>query len=198
MGREAKPTKGRVLPAILPDIRSLIEMSRHHVAVTANLALVNLYWNIGRIVTQDIQKNEKRAGYGEQLLDSLATSLAQEYGRGYSVSNLNDMRRFYEAFKILQTVSVESRDTKIRQTPSGKSTDTQILQALPVESSNTAIRQAMPAESSGRILIDFSKHFHLGWTYYRLLLSQNDLLKRKFYSEKAAAQRWSVRELQRQ
>ncbi len=92
----------------MKEIRSMIEMSRHHAAVTANLALVNLYWNIGRIITQDIQKNERRAGYGEQLLDSLAKSLIQEYGRGYSISNLTDMRRFYEDFQILQTLSVES------------------------------------------------------------------------------------------
>ena len=63
-------------------------MSRHHAAVTANLALVNLYWNIGRIITQDIQKNEKRAGYGEQLLKNLAEALTQEYGQGYSAHNL--------------------------------------------------------------------------------------------------------------
>ena len=84
MSREAKPISRRVLPTILPEIRSLIEMSRHHAVVTANLALVNLYWNIGRIITQDIQKNEKRAGYGEQLLESLAASLTREYGKGYS------------------------------------------------------------------------------------------------------------------
>ena len=58
MAKEAKPTKGRVLLTILPEIRSLIEMSRQHAAVTANLVLVNLYWNIGRIIMQDIQKNE--------------------------------------------------------------------------------------------------------------------------------------------
>jgi len=173
-------------------------MSRHHVAVTANLALVNLYWNIGRIVTQDIQKNERRAGYGEQLLDSLAKSLIQEYGRGYSISNLTDMRRFYEDFLILQTLSVESSETKIRQPLSGKSTDTQILQALPVESSNTAIRQAMPAESSGRILIDFSNHFHLGWTHYRTLLGIEDIRKRQFYFDQSSSHRWSTRELERQ
>jgi hypothetical protein len=175
MGKEGKPVKGRVLPTILPEIRSLIEISRHHAAVTANLALVNLYWNIGRIITQDIQKNKKRAGYGEQLLESLAKSLIQEYGRGYSVSNLNDMRRFYEEFQILQALPVKSSETEIRQSLSGKSTHAQILQALPVESSNTAIRQAMPAESSGRILIDFRKHFHLGWTHYRTLLGIEDI-----------------------
>ena len=198
MSKEGKPVKGRVFPTILPEIRSFIEISRHHAAVTANLALVNLYWNIGRIITQDIQKNEKRAGYGEQLLDSLTASLIQEYGRGYSVSNLNDMRRFYEGFQILQALPVKSSETKIRQTLSGKSTDTQILQALPVESSGEAIRQAMPAKSSGRILIEFGKHFHLGWTHYRTLLGIEDVRKRQFYFDQSSSRRWSTRELERQ
>ena len=104
MGRETKPIKRRVYPTILPEIRSLIEMSRHHAAVTANLALVNLYWNIGRIITQDIQKNEKRAGYGEQLLNNLAKELIKDYGQGYSAHNLRDMRRFFERFAIWQAV----------------------------------------------------------------------------------------------
>lgn len=211
MGREAKPIKKRILPAILSEIRSLIEMSRYHAAVTANLALVNLYWKIGQVITQDIQKNEKRAEYGEQLLDSLAKSLTQEYGRGYSVSNLNDMRRFYEGFQILQTLSVESSEANIRQPPANKSSDSQILQPLAAESiarqigqkvsdqfHKQKILQALPAESSHRILIDLSKHLRLGWSHYRLLLSQNDYLKRKFYFEETATQRWSVRELQRQ
>jgi predicted nuclease of restriction endonuclease-like (RecB) superfamily len=198
MSREAKPISRRVYPTILPEIRSLIEMSRHHAAVTANLALVNLYWNIGRIITQDIQKNEKRAGYGEQLLESLAASLTREYGKGYSRANLQDMRRFFETFEICQTVSNEFEKDSIRQTLSSESSDGQILQTVSGESSNEAIRQALPAESSDRILIDLSKHFRLGWSHYRLLLSQNDPLKREFYFQQAGAQRWSVRELQRQ
>ena len=98
MSKEGKPVKGRVLPTILPEIRSLIEMARHHAAVTANLALVNLYWNIGRVITQDIQKNEKRAGYGEQLVEEVARVLTKEYGQGYSARNLWDMKRFYTEF----------------------------------------------------------------------------------------------------
>ena len=66
------------------------------------------------------------------------------------------------------------------------------------ESSSTTILQALPVESSDHILIDLREHFRLGWSHYRLLLSQGDSLKRKFYFEQAAAQRWSVRELQRQ
>ena len=224
MSKESKPVKGRILPTILPEIRSLIEMSRQHAAVTANLALVNLYWNIGRIITQDIQKNEKRAGYGEQLIEELARELGKEYGAGYSAKNLWDMKRFFSAFKILQAVPGEFRDEVIHQplankfvgseavqslsdesigqqicqTVSGKSPDEKILQTVPGESSSEAIRQAVPAESSDHILIDFSRHFYLGWTHYRTLLGIEDIRKRQFYFDQISCQRWSTRELERQ
>jgi len=71
--------------------------------------------------------------------------------------------------------------------------DFQILQTLSGESSDQTIPQALPAESSDRILIDFRQHFHLGWSHYRLLLSQGDPLKRKFHFDQAATQRWAVR-----
>lgn len=85
MGKQVRSVSRKAFPAILPEIRSLIETSRQHVAVTANLALVNLYWNIGRIITQDILKNEKRAEYGTQLLEMLASELTKEYGQGYQI-----------------------------------------------------------------------------------------------------------------
>ena len=148
-------------------IREVEKESRQYVATTANLTLVNLYWNIGRVITQDIQKNEKRAGYGKQLLQGLAGILTREYGKGFSVSNLNDMRRFYELFQILQSASVES-------------TPNSILQAVPVKSGLPQKRQAVPAESGGPIAIDFKNHAHLGWTHYRTLLGVQDHRKRRF------------------
>ena len=211
MSKEAKPAKGQVLPTILPEIRSLIEISRHHAAVTANLALVNLYWNIGRIITQDIQKNEKRAGYGEQLLNNLAKELIKDYGQGYSAHNLRDMRRFFESFAIWQALPAKLPKGKIQQAVPAKSSNCGILQPLTAESLGKSIRQtvsdqfrngqilqAASVESPDRILIDFGKHFHLGWTHYRLLLGQNDPQKRKFYFEQTGTQRWSTRELERQ
>ncbi len=178
------PIKTPPFPKVLPEIRSLIETSRRHVATTANLVLVNLYWNIGRVITQDIQKNEKRAGYGKQLLERLAEALAKEYGKGFSVSNLNDMRRFFELFQILQAVPVELTTFS---TP----------QAVPVESESIAVRQALPDESKGPLTIDFRSHSHLGWTHYRILLGIKDNIKRNFYFEQAALERWSTRELQK-
>jgi hypothetical protein len=63
------------LSRVLPQIQSLIDASRQHAVSTANLTLVWLYWNVGRIITEDIQKNQKRAGYGERLLRGLAKEL---------------------------------------------------------------------------------------------------------------------------
>jgi predicted nuclease of restriction endonuclease-like (RecB) superfamily len=185
MGQQSRPPKELVLPAILPEIRSLIEVSRHHAAVTANLALVNLYWNIGRIITQDIQKNEKRAGYGEQLLNNLAKELIKDYGQGYSARNLRDMRRFFESFTIWQALPAKLEIEQIRQ-------------ALPAKSFSPEILQAVSVESPERIPIDFAKHFHLGWTHYRILLGIEDIRKRQFYFEQSSSQRWSTRELERQ
>ncbi len=195
---------------VLPEIQSLIEAARQHVVSTANLTLVWLYWNVGRVITQDIQKNPKRADYGEQLLRGLAEVLARQYGSGYSQSNLNDMRRFFEGFEILQAVPVESgqhnlpplaaesASARIRQPAVGKSEASDILQAVPVESGAEKGQPLVMAKSEHRLAIDFAKHRHLGWTHYRILLGVEMGLKRGFYFGQASSQRWSTRELQRQ
>lgn len=170
------------IPPILPDIRKLIELARQHVAVAANLTMVELYWNIGRIITQDIQKNERRAEYGDRMIRQLAENLCLDYGQGYSPKNLWDMKRFFAAFQIVQT-------------PSG-------LLASTVSGGGDLAAGAKVQMPSGlsvdRLPIDFRKHFTVGWSHYRLLLGQADAQKRRFYFEQAAQQRWSVRELGRQ
>ena len=87
----------------LPRISVLIESARRRVAGTANWELVALYWNIGRIITQE----GGRVGHGKQLIEKLAAHLTRQYGRGFSATNLWDMRRFYNGFQIPQTASGE-------------------------------------------------------------------------------------------
>jgi hypothetical protein len=176
----------------------MIEAARHQVAATANLALVNLYWSIGRVVTLEVQRNERRAGYGEQLLVRLAALLTEEYGAGYSRSNLQDMRRFFECFEIRQPLASESGTRQIRQPLAGESDHSRIPLPMVTESPADRILQMPRGESSGRLVIDFRKHFHLGWTHYRMLLGITDAGQRRFYFEQASVQRWSKRELHRQ
>ena len=189
---------GRGLSRVLPQIRTLIEASRQHVVSTANLTLVWLYWNVGRVITEDIQQHPGRADYGEQLLQSLATHLTEQYGKGNSISNLWDMRRLFEAFHIAQPAAVDFQTKAIPQPLAVELPGAQILQPLAVKSSARPIRPPVVAKSDDRLTIDFARHSHLGWTHYRILLSVEAGLKRGFYFQQAASQRWSKRELQRQ
>jgi len=92
---------------LIGDIRRLIEIARHNVAVTVNAGLTILYWQIGSRIRQDILK-EKRAEYGEEIISTLSIQLVKEFGNGFSRPNLFRMVRFAEVFpegKIVSTLS---------------------------------------------------------------------------------------------
>lgn len=88
---------------LLPDLRELILSARQTVARGVNVALVTLYWQIGRRIHQDILK-EKRAEYGEEILPTLSAKLIPEFGGGFSRFNLSRMVQFAEVFPEEQIV----------------------------------------------------------------------------------------------
>ena len=177
-----KPAAPASPQQLLPEIRRLIEDARQHAVSAANLSMVALYWNIGRIIATEIQETPRRAGYGRGVMATLAAQLVAEYGKGFSAPNLWDMRRFFEAFQIGQDAPIKSISTSA-------TSKNNILQPVARESS---------PERGNRLLIVWSTHFHLGWTHYRILLGLDDPRQRRFYFEQTASQRWSKRELFRQ
>ncbi len=186
-------------PAILPEIRSLIEASRSHALTTANLALVARNWHIGRLIAEDIQRHAKRADYGEQLLARLAQFLTREYGEGYSHTSLNEMRRFFEIFEILHALPAKSfggTPPIFSLGPLGRNPGV-ILHALPAKSSTCRLALASAGKSSERICIRFPEHSFLSWTHYRVFFRIAEPLKRRFYFDQACFNRWSTRELER-
>ena len=68
--------------------------------------MVEAYWNIGKAIYEFCGEND-RAAYGEQVLSDISGKLTTEFGKGYSISNLRSMRRFYLAFQKQQTLSAE-------------------------------------------------------------------------------------------
>ena len=81
-----------------------------------NSALVLLYWRMGKRIRQDILK-EKRAEYGEQIVDTVSTELNVEFGEGFSTRNLWHMIRFAETFpneKIVNALSTQLSWTHFR------------------------------------------------------------------------------------
>ena len=107
-----------------------------------------LYWNVGRVITEDIQHNVKRARYGEQLLQNLGAVLRARYGEGFSLRNLRDMRRFFECFDIRQPVATESVRGHIPPSPLAESSKSKICSALPGKSSTTQIPPPLVAKTS--------------------------------------------------
>lgn len=93
--------------SLIQEIKSVIIDARNNVARQVNSELLGAYWNIGRIICEYEQSAPDRADYGKRTLKELAHTLTQEFGRGFSVSNLQFMRRFYQSYQIQQTASVK-------------------------------------------------------------------------------------------
>ncbi len=93
-------------PMIL-EIRKLLENARNNIAQQVNTELLTTYWNIGRIIVEYEQQSQLRAEYGRQTLKELSKELTREFGKGFSVSNIQFMRRFYQSYPIQQTASVK-------------------------------------------------------------------------------------------
>lgn len=90
---------------MIEQIKSLLESARQKVAAEVNSTLIATYWQIGKIIVEDEQKHESRAEYGKQTLKTLSKVLTEEYGKGFSRSNLQNMRQFYLAYPKCQSVT---------------------------------------------------------------------------------------------
>ena len=91
--------------SLIQEIKSVIIDARNNVARQVNSELLGAYWNIGRIICEYEQSVPDRADYGKRTLKELAHTLTQEFGRGFSRSNLQNMRLFYLAYEKCQTLS---------------------------------------------------------------------------------------------
>ncbi|CAB3682972.1 DUF1016 family protein [Pseudomonas aeruginosa] len=105
-------------PAALPagyagihsGIVELLDAARQAAARSVNALMTASYWEIGRRIIEAEQRGKRRAGYGEQLMERLSADLTAQFGRGFGVNNLENMRRFFLAYPL----------SAISQTPSGK------------------------------------------------------------------------------
>ena len=93
--------------ALVEQVRVLLEASRQRIAAEVNTTLLHTYWEIGRVICEYEQTDSVRAEYGKQTLKVLSKELTKEFGKGFSVSNIQFMRRFYQTYTIQQTASVK-------------------------------------------------------------------------------------------
>ena len=151
------------------SIKFLIENAKDRIIRNVNSTMTLTYYEIGHVIVEDQQNGHYRADYSKKVLISLSKQLTKEFGKGYSLTNLEYIRKFYKVYQ-----------NRIPQSVSGKSPN----------SVNKMIPQSLIEE--------FKIPFVLSWTHYIQLLRIENSDERNFYEIEAARGNWSVRELQRQ
>lgn len=107
MNKENKivPTGESVLGSTISEIKNLLNAARQNVATQVNGELLSTYWRIGEVIVRYEQNEQIRATYGEKTLQQLSKTLTKELGKGFSRSNIYNMRLFYLQNPKFQTVS---------------------------------------------------------------------------------------------
>lgn len=200
---------------LFQNISALLENARKRAIVAVNQTMVLTYFEIGRMIVEEEQNGENRAEYGKRLLKDLSFHLTEKFGRGFSETNLRQMRNFYDLYseQIQQTLSAEFKIID----------ETQKTQTLSAEFQNIEIQKDINSETPSRIsekeisskeltnleksqtLSDLFKisqtpsiNFNLSWSHYLKLMRIKDKNERKFYEIESYKNNWSLRELQRQ
>ena len=163
MGNQLTPNNSMIL-----EIRELLENARKNVAQQVNTPLLTTYWNIGRIIVEYEQQNQIRADYGKQTLRELSKELTREFGKGFSRSNLQNMRAFYLAYEKCQTVS-------------GKLSWSHYCELLSITDENKRSFYEKESINSGWSVRELKRQIDSS-LYERLLLSNGDANKEKVLS----------------
>jgi predicted nuclease of restriction endonuclease-like (RecB) superfamily len=96
-----KPSNTKFLAQII----DLLQSARNEVVRTVNQTMVTTYFEIGGMIIEEEQNGKERADYGKKILKELSISLTKEFGKGFSVDNLENMRRFYLVYRKSETLS---------------------------------------------------------------------------------------------
>jgi predicted nuclease of restriction endonuclease-like (RecB) superfamily len=87
---------------LLATIKNILDQARKQVVQAVNITMVKTYFEIGKIIVEDEQNGENRAGYGKETLKNLSMELTKEYGKGFSETNLKQMKSFYIVYSTSQ------------------------------------------------------------------------------------------------
>ncbi|MCU0690066.1 MAG: PDDEXK nuclease domain-containing protein [Polyangiaceae bacterium] len=178
----AKPSSASREDALFARVVDIIEAARGHVSRSVNTTTVRAYWLIGREIVEVEQDGEKRAGYGDEVIDRLAQRLAGSVVQGFGARTLRRIRRFYVTYPIGSALPPELGGP---------------------EKWTAVLSKSKPGEIGTAALSELSTGSptfppNLGWSHYLVLLRVTNPTARTFYGIEAAKESWSSRELDRQ
>ena len=155
---------------LVNDLRSIVSKARSKAFAAVNYSLVERNWRIGQRIVEEEQNGASRAEYGKHVIEVASAALTEEFGKGFSYTNIANYKRFYLTFsdlQILQTPSEEFKKQK-HQTLSDESS------LLPQKG------QTPPAQSELRLL---------PWSHYERLIRVEDKKAREWYAKEAPLQK---------
>jgi predicted nuclease of restriction endonuclease-like (RecB) superfamily len=158
-------------------IADIINAARQNVVRAVNQTMVYTYFEIGRMIVEDEQHGKERAEYGKQVLKELSAKLSKDFGKGFSVENLDRMRFFYKTYS-----------QQISSTPLTKS------ESLIAQEASSKTQHTIKTEDLQKV----PHRFILSWSHYLKLMRIENSNERSFYEIECAANNWSLKELQRQ
>jgi hypothetical protein len=106
-----KPSKYK---SLLNEIRQLVEQARQNVIRQINTELLFTYWHVGRLIVEKEIKDNIDEQSSRQLILALSKELTTQLGKGFSRSNLFSMRRFYQVYQSVQTVSGQQNKAPVQ------------------------------------------------------------------------------------
>jgi predicted nuclease of restriction endonuclease-like (RecB) superfamily len=172
----------QTIGGLLERIRELVRTARKAAVTTINSLQVITNFEIGRMIVEHEQQGAQRAAYGKEILRDLSNRLTEEFGKGFSRSNLEYMRKFYLAYR--------ERLPEKSQMPSGKLVRGQKSQMSSGKSGDSPRMQVGLAHER--------PPFQLSWSQYVFLIAMDNPEERNFYEIEAAANGWTLPELKRQ
>lgn len=152
---------------LVAEIRQIMNIARQNVAKQVNSEQLFAYWNIGRVIVEYEQNSNERAGYGKETIKQLSQVLSKEFGKGFSRSNLQNMRSLYLTYPKCQTLS-------------GKLTWSHYCELLVISDPDRRSFYEKECERSGWSVRELKRQISTS-LFERLLLSEGKANKEKVY-----------------
>ena len=143
------------------DVAAIIEQARSYVGRTADLTMCVTYFEIGRIIVEQEQDGKARAEYGRGLLKELSEYLTAKYGRGFSLTNLKNAKKFF----LIYAPSIKKALPPILE--KGQLL-TDLFRVSQKSQSLTDLFNRENISSIRQSLISESYPFKLSWTHYNV------------------------------
>ena len=172
------------------QIVELLKSARQKVIQTVNTTMVLTYFEIGRMIVEEEQKGKERAEYGQSLMKELSKVLSKEFGKGFSVTNLQQMKKFYLIYSKQQTLTVNMSNQKQqtvsanseKQLPNFNLSWSHYLKLMRIDDANERKFYEIESKKNNWSIRELQRQFNSA-LYTRLVLSR-DKNKVKELSEK--------------